>query len=164
MDYAPMIQSSTEEGATNRSDVDDIIGLSKEEETSITQHTEESNRNTNGDKQEGAPKNDAMNKWREEIQMNIEAKKKQEAEALQAVTKKAEEEINEWRRMRKEKIEAQVVDSEDNTGNVANTSGEEPFNWKKVADMLTKGGYTSNDQNSGPSQKMIDLIFTKAKE
>ncbi|KAK1932847.1 hypothetical protein X943_001084 [Babesia divergens] len=148
MDYAPMIQSSTDEGAANRSDVDDIIGLSKEEETSITQHTEESNRNTKGDKQEGAPKNDAMKKWREEIQMNIEAKKNKRLRPYRL----------------KEKIEAKVVNSEDNTGNVVNTSGEEPFNWKKVADMLTKGGYTSNDQNSGPSQKMIDLIFTKAKE
>ncbi|ORM41172.1 uncharacterized protein BXIN_0374 [Babesia sp. Xinjiang] len=108
-------------------------------------------------------KDDPMQKWRREVQAAVEAKKKKEAEALQAATQKAQQELEAWRRERKAKIESKSQDKghDDNTDN---NKGDQQFSWKKTAELLSKMGYTQNDQSGQKSQKMADLIFMKAKE
>ncbi|CDR96449.1 hypothetical protein BBBOND_0303530 [Babesia bigemina] len=113
---------------------------------------------------EHTQQNSVMQKWRVDIQAAIEAKKQKEAEVMEAATKKAQRDLEEWRRVRKEKVESAAQNTKDTSGAELHKSVNGPFDWKKTAEILRKVGYTVNDQNSGSSQKMADLIFLKAKQ
>ncbi|KAK1444876.1 hypothetical protein BgAZ_107820 [Babesia gibsoni] len=113
---------------------------------------------------EDPQKNEIMKKWREDVQRQIEAKKEMEAKALQEVTTKAKQELDSWMKSRKEKIDAKSAKLEKEAKKESKGRGDKEFDWRKVADMLTKSGFSVDDQSSGPSQKMVELIFMKAKE
>ncbi|GBE59488.1 hypothetical protein BOVATA_009810 [Babesia ovata] len=108
--------------------------------------------------------NSIMQKWRVDIQAAIEAKKQKEAEVMEAATKKAQHDLEEWRRLRNEKIKSTAQNTNETSEGDIYRSVNGPFDWKKAAEILNKVGYTVNDQSSGSSQKMADLIFLKAKQ
>ncbi|GIX62206.1 clathrin light chain A-like protein [Babesia caballi] len=109
-------------------------------------------------------KNDVMQKWRADLQKEIDIKKQKEADVMQETRKKAQEELDEWRRMRKEKLESKTPASKINVDEAAKKSDSGPFDWKKTADLLSKIGYHANDQSGSAAQKMADLITLKSKE